>query len=259
MTKLLITIDMKFKPILNGIVFGGALALLPLIVFGQMSSSNYSIEADSINFGGTRSESANYASEDTLGEIATGFSGSENFDLRAGYQQLDQFPIALTTTGDVTLPAIGGISSNTSTATMTATVETRNPSGYELSIRSQSSPALDSGTDSFADYVPATANPDYNFTLGSGVDGFGFSPQGADVSARFLDDGVSVCGTGSNETPNRCWDGFSTTDKVAADSNAATAIGGNDTDIVFQAGIGPDVIKAPGTYSAIIEITAVAL
>ena len=153
----MIKLDLQMKNSLsvikNGIVFIGVLALLPLIALAQMSSSNYSIEADSINFGGTRSESINFGVEDTLGEVASGFSGSENYELRAGYQQLDQFPISLSTTGNVVLPAIGGISANVSTATMTATVETQNPSGYELSIRAQSSPALSSSDDSFADYV----------------------------------------------------------------------------------------------------------
>jgi hypothetical protein len=46
---------------------------------GMMSSTNYSIQADSVNFGGDHSTSASYVMEDTGGEVATGFSSSTNY------------------------------------------------------------------------------------------------------------------------------------------------------------------------------------
>lgn len=52
-----------------------------------MSSTNYKVEIDSVNFGGTRSTSGSYGAEDTLGESATGISSSASYGLSAGYQQ----------------------------------------------------------------------------------------------------------------------------------------------------------------------------
>ena len=233
-------------------------ALVPMLVLAQMSSSNYSIPADSINFGGQRSSSVNYGLEDTLGEVATGFSDSANFELRAGYQQLDIYPISISTTGDVTLPSIGGVSTNASSASMTTTVETQNPTGYELSIKTTTSPAMQSGTDYFSDYIPAGSNPDYNFTLGSGEDGFGYSVEGTDTVSRFLDNG-SNCNVGTGNVANKCWDGLSTSDELIASRNSSTSVSGEETDVVFKAGIGPGVIKSPGNYTATIEVTAVTL
>ena len=48
------------------------------------SSSNYRIQSDSINVGGTRQTSTSYISEDTIGEIATGDSTSTSYKLKAG-------------------------------------------------------------------------------------------------------------------------------------------------------------------------------
>lgn len=52
-----------------------------------MSSGNYSISTDSINFAGNRSNSSTYYVDDTVGEIATGRSSSSNKINNAGYQQ----------------------------------------------------------------------------------------------------------------------------------------------------------------------------
>ena len=52
-----------------------------------MSSTNYYINWDSINVGGTDfSSSTNYWMHDTLGELSTGFSSSTNYWMSAGYR-----------------------------------------------------------------------------------------------------------------------------------------------------------------------------
>lgn len=59
-------------------------------VFGEvMTSGNYKLQSDSINFSGNRSGSNSYNIEDTQGEIGTGEQGSNNNIVRAGYQQAD--------------------------------------------------------------------------------------------------------------------------------------------------------------------------
>ncbi|HEY4504045.1 MAG TPA: hypothetical protein VJJ28_02975, partial [Candidatus Paceibacterota bacterium] len=53
----------------------------------NMSSDNYEILSDSVNFSGTRSSSDSYSIEDTVGEIATGDLEAVSNNLHAGYQQ----------------------------------------------------------------------------------------------------------------------------------------------------------------------------
>ena len=52
-----------------------------------MSSPHYSVQEESVNFGGGNSNSAGYGLQDTAGEIATGYSASASHTVHAGYQQ----------------------------------------------------------------------------------------------------------------------------------------------------------------------------
>lgn len=68
------------------------------VVFAErMTSGNYVLEADSMNFGGARSTSASYGLEDTGGEVGTGFSNSTNNNLRAGFQQAATISVSTST------------------------------------------------------------------------------------------------------------------------------------------------------------------
>lgn len=58
-------------------------------VYAEMSSTNYKIQTDSINFGGSDyGASTNYKIQETLGEEAPGISQSANYQTRAGYRQM---------------------------------------------------------------------------------------------------------------------------------------------------------------------------
>src|SRR5687768_15727828 len=52
----------------------------------SMSSDNYLVQSDTISQGGGYSTSSNFTADDTLGELATGDQGSENWNLCTGYQ-----------------------------------------------------------------------------------------------------------------------------------------------------------------------------
>lgn len=84
------------------------------IVFAErMTSGNYVLEADSMNFGGTRSTSASYALEDTGGEVATGPSNSTNNNLHAGFQQTTSTSISVSTsTPSVSTAGSGSVGSS---------------------------------------------------------------------------------------------------------------------------------------------------
>jgi len=80
---------------------GNFLAILAILVLSAlychtlmaMSSTNYYINWDSINYGGTDySSSTNYYISDTLGEIATGWTSSTNYWITSGYRLPDDIP-----------------------------------------------------------------------------------------------------------------------------------------------------------------------
>lgn len=224
------------------------------------SSTNYRIEADSVNIGGTEdSASANYKVRDTIGEVGTGISSSASYQISAGYRaMLDAF-ISISTPANVTLsPTISGISGGTGTGSASWTVITDAAAGYTLMIKASTNPALQVGADSFADYTPAGANPDYTWSVDASASEFGFSPEGTDVISEYLDDGVSACGTGGVlNTTDKCWRGFSTADETIAQSAASNNPAGIATSVLLQAEVGNNKIQPPGSYVATITVTAI--
>ncbi len=225
----------------------------------SMQSASYRIQSDSVNFGGGFSTSTNYNLESTGGEIATGESGSTNFKLKAGYQQMITSYIALSAPSSVTMaPSLSGIVGGESNGSTTVTVTTDNGAGYSLSISSIESPALRSGSNTIVDYSPVGA-PDFTFTTGTGDAHFGYTPAGADVAQRFLDDGVSTCGSGSSETTLSCWDGLNIADETIAYRTSANTPAGSTTTVHFRVGIGSGAVVTAGTYTATTTLTALAL
>lgn len=228
--------------------------------FAQMNSSSYRIEFDSVNVGGARSTSSSYGLEDTVGEVATGDSASANYQVRAGYQQMNNSFISISSPSDFSFGNINGLSGGAATGSATWTVTTDNSAGYVLNARAGSDPALKSvGGAAFADYEPAAADPDFLFSIPATASEFGFSPEGVDTHARFKDNG-SACNTGTLNTTDRCWEGFSTTDQpVGERSSSNHSIGGTATTLKIRAEIGTNTIQDSGTYSASIIVTAVTL
>lgn len=228
--------------------------------YGQaMSSSNYKIQSQSINFGGVRSASGNYTIEDTAGEIATGISSSTNYVMGAGYQQMNVVYLSVTQASNVTMsPSLGGLTGGTSNGSTSFIVTTDDPAGYTATIQASSSPALHDATDSFADYIPAGAAPDFSFTYAAASSTFGFSPKGADITARYQDN-TSACGTGSSQTAGACWDGLSTSPKPFLSRTSNNTPSGSTITLNFRAGIGTSRDQTNGTYIATTTVTVIAL
>jgi hypothetical protein len=224
----------------------------------NMSSSTYKIQSDSVNFGGADSTSANYKLGDTIGEIASGDSNSANYYMHAGYQQMQESSIAISSPSDLVMSAMSGLSGGASEGTMSWVVTTDNTAGYNMSIASTTTPALKSAVDSFADYTPAGANPDYNFTNLPANSSFGFSPEGTETSSRFKDNGSS-CNAGTLENTGKCWDGLSTTPKVMSGSTSSNQPSGSTTTVRFRAESGVDHIQTSGQYNVTVVVTATTL
>lgn len=224
-----------------------------------MSSTNYKLESDSINFAGGRSASGSYIIEDTAGEIATGLSSSANFIMKAGYQQNSVVTISVTPASNVTMsPSIGGLTGGTANGQTSFNVVTDNPAGYTATIKAQSSPALVTATDSFADYVPTGADPDFSFVNASNASSFAFSPEGADTASRYLNSGIT-CGLGSSETADACWDGLSTTDKTILNRTSSNQPAGTTSVIKFRAASGSSHVQQDGVYVATTTVTVLSL
>lgn len=224
-----------------------------------MESSNYQLESDSINFGGGLSDSANYTLESTAGEVGTGDSESASYSLRAGYQQLGYSYISLSGAATVSLsPSIPGVAGGTSNGSTTVTVATDNTVGYSLTISTASNPAMQSGANSIADYAPAGANPDFDFTILPTEAQFGYTPEGDDVVTRFRDDGAT-CNTSTGNVTLKCWDGLSTSQEEIASASMSNHPLGTNTTIRFRVGVGGSVLQAPGLYVATTTLTALPL
>ncbi len=236
-------------------------SMIPLYkIFAQaMQSTTYKIQSDTVNVGGKDiSTSPSYKLGDTAGELGTGDSNSANYNMHAGFWQMQESYIALSTPSDLALTPIGGILGEASEGTMSWTVTTDNVAGYSMSIQSVTSPALKSGVDSFADYTPVGADPDYNFSINPTTSAFGFSPEGVDVNSRFRDNGLA-CNVGAGETTAKCWDGLSTTAKDAFQRTSSNQPSGSTATVRFRAESGPSHIQPAGSYAAPITVTAITL
>ncbi|MEK7088886.1 MAG: hypothetical protein AAB913_02020 [Patescibacteria group bacterium] len=228
------------------------------ILAETMQSSTYKIMSDTVNIGGQDSSSSNYKLGDTLGETGAGNSNSTNYFLYAGFWQMQESYIAISSPSDLALTPIGGINGEASEGTMFWQVTTDNSAGYSMSIKVTTAPALTSGSNSFSDYTPAGADPDYNFSIVSTASAFGFSPEGVDTNARFKDNGI-ICNTGSGEVSAKCWDGLSTSPKTAFQRTTSNQPSGSTATVRFRAESGANHIQPAGSYSAPITVTAITL
>ncbi len=223
-------------------------------------SPNYRLQKDSLNIGGLYSSSPNYQLEDTLGEAGSGIITSANYIFSGGYQAMDSDSyVSLSGPSTINLsPSFDVESGGQANGSGTWSVITNNSGGYSLSIKANSSPALVSGSNNFSDYLPTTADPDFVWSVATSDSFFGFSVVGSDIVSRFIDDG-SVCNVGSNQTADRCWDGFDTTGKTIATAGLPNAPIGVDTTISLRAEAGSSKNQPAGNYEAVLIITAIAL
>jgi hypothetical protein len=238
------------------LLVGIVIHISPLVIGAAMSSSNFSIQSDTVNFGGGYSTSSNFSLESTAGEIATGNSDSASFQLRAGYQQMQEVYISLAVPSVVPLsPALPGVTGGTSTGLVSAVVVTDSPSGYTLAISATNEPAMQSGSGTIADYEPTSAVPDFLFVLAPTDAVFGFTPEGSDIDVRYQDAG-GTCGVTGGDTLARCWDGLATTSRVIARKSGSNHPSGATTTIRFQVGLGGMIAVPPGSYVATTTIIA---
>lgn len=240
------------------VFFAGAYAVP--YVFGQaMQSSNYRIQDDSINVGGGFASSTSYVMENTVGEVGTGLSSSTNYVMNAGYQQMHDFYLALSGVSNVTLsPSLGGLTGGTSNGATSFTATTDSYAGYQVTIAASTSPAMQSGSATIADYAPGGGIPDFTFSVAANQSRFAFSPEGVDIPVRYQDNGVS-CNAAGGDTTLSCWDGLSTAPLLIASRTSANHPSGTETELKFRVGIGASSAQREGVYSATTTVTLLSL
>ncbi len=167
------------------IIFLLGVFAFPSVSFGTMSSSNYTIFADSINDGGVLSTSSTYNLQDTVGESPAGSSTSSAYQVISGYQAMDWSVLAIDI-GNSNID-LGTLStSQVSIATTSLSVTADADSGYVLSIGSVSGTSLAAVSDG---------------SVTTGTEEYGVAVSGTD--AAFADDRAITAGLtlASSSTP----------------------------------------------------------
>lgn len=225
-----------------------------------MGSDSYRIQSDSVNIGGRRQISDTYYSEDSAGEVASGISESASYKLKAGYQEMQEVYISLTSPGNIAMDNLS-ITQNTSIGTGDAwTVITDDPAGYTLTFQTDNASCLSNpGTgEVFTDYSEATSGTPETWSVGSGAYEFGFSVYGNDVSTATWGTDTS-CGIGSVPSTNLKYEGFKgVTAITVANTSSRTSPTGTDT-VLCVAAEQKNVYAPSGNYTADITATATAL
>ncbi len=262
----------KILPIV--IVF--ALVLPIIFVFSLISkvwaqtstSTNYKIQSSDINAGGTENQtSTNYRMSETIGGIATGISTSTLYSLKAGYRQMEDYYITLSSPSNVSLsPSISGMTGNLGTPSsgeVTWNVATDNPAGFSMSLKSSDSPALKlNSANYFSDYEPdASGTPDFEWSSPSSSEayfGFTVEPETSEDTVQLFKDDGADCNAGGNNTADRCWFSFNgSSDITVINRTGRTDKNGEDEKIKLQAESNEKMLES-GTYQTTITVTAVA-
>jgi hypothetical protein len=257
--KTLSEVNTMKRPLIVTTIIGMSFGVLTTSAFGYVASStNYRIQTDSVNTGGTLSTSTSYRIEDTIGEAGEGRSSSATYNIKAGYQQMQETYLAISVPGNVSLapdiPSTGGGIANGSA---TWTVTTDNAAGYSMTIAASTSPALASGGDSFANYTPLGGAPDFTFSVPAASSEFGFTPEGGDIATRYQDSG-GICNIAGGDTASACWDPLTTTPVTIASRVTANHTAGTATTIRFRAESGASNTQPAGSYTALATLTVVA-
>jgi len=172
---------------------------------------------------------------------------------------------AISTPVDVSMSgSIAGVTGNLgapTTGSVAWTISSNNSFGFQMTLAASTNPALRlDGTYNFSDYSPASAGtPDYSWTSpAASAAEFGYTVEpatAADTIAKFMDNGVDTCNSGTNNTANKCWYNFSSiTPETVINRSSNTSSGGEVETVRFQAESNAKYLSS-GNYTATITAT----
>ncbi len=182
----------------------GCLAF-PSISWGVMSSTNYTIFADSVDSGGVLSAGGAYSLQDTIGESPVGSSSSSVYQVIGGYQAMDFGGLSISI--DTASIDLGTLStSQVTTASAVVSVTSGAADGYVLSVGSVSGSSLSAVSDG---------------TVTAGVEEYGVAVSGTD--AAFADDEAIAASLNLASSLSSVRDAQTTLTFKAAISSGSTA------------------------------------
>ena len=162
--------------------------------------------------------------------------------------------IAINEPSNVTMSPNISLTQHSSIGNQTWNVKTNAPSGYTLTLRASTTPAMQQSAapnDFFEDYQ--TSNPN-TWNVSSGTKAFGYSAYGNDVSTSVWGTGSS-CGSAGTPSGTLNYLGFTTSDYVVATNSSTTTFAGTNTIVCFAAQQN-NIFATAGTYTADIIATA---
>ncbi len=136
--------------------------------WGLMSSTNYTIFADSVDSGGILSVSGTYSLQDTAGESPVGSTTSSVYEVIGGYQAMD-WNVLIVEVDNTTID-LGSLSTAVvASSSVIVTVTTNADTGYVLSVGGVSGTSLTAVTDGAVtagaeEYGVAVSGPDAAFS-----------------------------------------------------------------------------------------------
>jgi hypothetical protein len=121
------------------------------MTWAAMSSTNYYVYSDTLDFGGEVSSSTSNNLQDSIGgDLAEGNSSSTSYQVKAGYQAAEIGTITLDLSSNSI--SFGTLSASTLvTSSLVATVDTNSETGYTMSISAVSGSLLSAVTDGTVD------------------------------------------------------------------------------------------------------------
>lgn len=241
-------------------VFGSMfLALIflafPSPIWAEMSSANYKINPDSINFMGIGdASSTNYHLGDTGGEVATGVSTSTNYTDEAGFWHMAMdYHISISSPADVVMGAITGHGQSAlTTNSATWNIDTDNPAGYSLTWKASAANMV-SGADSIAAYTPATPSTPETWSVATTDSEWGGHLGSASTTVNTTTWGAADTYAGGK------WLNVATGDFQIASRASRTSAAGDDEIIFFGAEVGNTKFQPSGNYTVQVTITATTL
>jgi len=223
-----------------------------------MSSANYQIQSDDLTLGGGDWSSVSYIFRDTLGEVSSGLSDSVSYKMKAGWQEMQEVYISVSSPGNVFMkPDIPGMTGGTAATSTYWYVITDSAAGFNMKINASTNPAMRLSGDPTHYFSNYSATPTYEWDVASGNAQFGFTVDAGtddDIVDTFLDTG-SACGSGTFHT-EKCWIGFIGTDlaTIINRSSRTNNSPGEEEIIKFQAEADNNYLEN-GSYEASVTVT----
>jgi hypothetical protein len=132
----------------------------------------------------------------------------------------------------------------TSTGSATWTVTTNSNAGWKLEVNASTTPAMTSGSNNFANYTEAVTGTPDTWSIAATDSEFGFGATGSYVETKF--------GAGK-------YMGFSGTNKEQVAHTGSFSSSGQDTTVIFEAGVGASHSQPTGSYTSQVTATATSL